>query len=247
MLWRVAPSRCNVLVTGESGTGKEVVVRTLHGMSPRKDAPLVAVNCGAVADNLVESELFGHARGAFTGAMTARRGYVAAAEGGTLFLDEVGELSLAAQVKLLRLDPAARVHAGRRDEGDQVRCPRRRRDEPRPRGRGEGGALPRGPLFPSRRHSLASSASPRASRGNPTSRAVPARALRRAHRAHGRDRVRRWRTGAPRVRRLAGERPRSRELHRARRAPHPGDGDHARRAPRPAYSPAPPPPRRRSR
>ena len=103
MLWRVAPSRCNVLVTGESGTGKEVVVRTLDGMSPRKDAPLVAVNCGAIADNLVESELFGHARGAFTGATGARRGYVAAAEGGTLFLDEVGELSLAAQVKLLRL------------------------------------------------------------------------------------------------------------------------------------------------
>jgi DNA-binding NtrC family response regulator len=103
VLRRVAPSSCTVLVTGESGTGKEVVVRALHEMSPRRDAPLVAVNCGAIADNLVESELFGHARGAFTGAMAARRGYVAAAEGGTLFLDEVGELSLAAQVKLLRL------------------------------------------------------------------------------------------------------------------------------------------------
>lgn len=103
ILQRVAPSNCTVLVTGESGTGKEVVVRALHGMSPLRTGPLVAVNCGAIADNLVESELFGHARGAFTGATTARRGYVAAAEGGTLFLDEVGELSPAAQVKLLRL------------------------------------------------------------------------------------------------------------------------------------------------
>jgi sigma-54 specific flagellar transcriptional regulator A len=99
----VAPSRSTVLVTGESGTGKEVVVRALHDASPRRGRPFVAVNCGAIADNLVESELFGHARGAFTGAVCARRGLVAAAEGGTLFLDEVGELSLAAQVKLLRL------------------------------------------------------------------------------------------------------------------------------------------------
>jgi len=103
ILRRVAPSSCTVLVTGESGTGKEVVVEALHRMSALKDGPFVAVNCGAIADNLVESELFGHARGAFTGAHAARRGYVAAAEGGTLFLDEVGELSPAAQVKLLRL------------------------------------------------------------------------------------------------------------------------------------------------
>ena len=103
VLERVARSGCTVLVTGESGTGKEVVVRALHDMSPRRAAPFVAVNCGAIADSLVESELFGHARGAFTGALSARRGWVAAAEGGTLFLDEVGELSPAAQVKLLRL------------------------------------------------------------------------------------------------------------------------------------------------
>ena len=103
VLRRVAPSGCTVLVTGESGTGKEVVVRALHEMSPRRAGPFVAVNCGAIADNLVESEMFGHARGAFTGAVAARRGWVGAAEGGTLFLDEVGELTPAAQVKLLRL------------------------------------------------------------------------------------------------------------------------------------------------
>jgi sigma-54 dependent transcriptional regulator, flagellar regulatory protein len=103
ILRRVASSSCTVLVTGESGTGKEVAVRSLHDMSPRANRPFVAINCGAIAQNIVETELFGHARGAFTGAATARRGLVAAAEGGTLFLDEVGELSPATQVKLLRL------------------------------------------------------------------------------------------------------------------------------------------------
>ncbi|HSO32663.1 MAG TPA: sigma-54 dependent transcriptional regulator [Labilithrix sp.] len=103
LIERVAPSSCTVLVTGESGTGKELAVALLHDKSTRSQHDLVAVNCGAIPENLVESELFGHARGAFTGAATARRGLVAAAEGGTLFLDEVGELPLSMQVKLLRL------------------------------------------------------------------------------------------------------------------------------------------------
>ena len=103
VLDRVAAAPCTVLVTGESGTGKELVVAALHDASPRAKRPLIAVNCGAIAANLVESELFGHARGAFTGAISARQGLVAAAEGGTLFLDEIGELPLAVQVKLLRL------------------------------------------------------------------------------------------------------------------------------------------------
>lgn len=100
---RVAYSNCNVLITGESGTGKELIVQALHEASPRRKAPLVAVNCGAIPDNLVESELFGHTRGAFTGAVASRQGLIAAAEGGTMFLDEVGDLPAQVQVKLLRL------------------------------------------------------------------------------------------------------------------------------------------------
>jgi DNA-binding NtrC family response regulator len=100
---RVASSACSVLITGASGTGKELFVAALHDASPRAAQPMVIVNCGAIPENLLESELFGHARGAFTGAHAARQGLVAAAEGGTLFLDEIGELPLALQVKILRL------------------------------------------------------------------------------------------------------------------------------------------------
>ncbi|MEM1030455.1 MAG: sigma-54 dependent transcriptional regulator [Myxococcota bacterium] len=100
---RIARSRCTVLITGESGTGKESLVGALHDASRRAEKPLVTVNCGALPESLMESELFGHARGAFTGAHTTRTGRVAEADGGTLFLDEIGELPLNLQAKLLRL------------------------------------------------------------------------------------------------------------------------------------------------
>jgi sigma-54-specific transcriptional regulator len=100
---QVAPSRATVLITGETGTGKEIVARHVHALSPRRDRPFVAVNCGSFADSLVESELFGHERGAFTGAVTSKIGWFEAAHGGTLFLDEIGDLPLSSQVKLLRV------------------------------------------------------------------------------------------------------------------------------------------------
>ena len=100
---RVAPLTTTILILGESGTGKELVARALHEQSPRHSAPLISVNCAAIPDTLIESELFGYEKGAFTGARDLRKGLVEAADGGTLFLDEVGELPLEAQARLLRL------------------------------------------------------------------------------------------------------------------------------------------------
>ncbi|WP_348749952.1 sigma-54 interaction domain-containing protein [Pseudomonas rhodesiae] len=100
---QVAPSEASVLIIGETGTGKELVARHIHNLSARRHRPFVAVNCGAFSESLVEAELFGHEKGAFTGALTAKAGWFEEADGGTLFLDEIGDLPMAIQVKLLRV------------------------------------------------------------------------------------------------------------------------------------------------
>jgi transcriptional regulator with PAS, ATPase and Fis domain len=102
-LRQVAPSDASVLIIGETGTGKELVARHVHALSARRDQPFVAVNCGAFSESLVEAELFGHEKGAFTGAVGAKAGWFEEANGGTLFLDEIGDLPLPIQVKLLRV------------------------------------------------------------------------------------------------------------------------------------------------
>ncbi len=103
VLRQVAPTTATVLVLGESGTGKELIARALHNNSNRKDGPFVAVNCAALSEGLIESELFGHTKGAFTGAVSAKEGRIVYADGGTLFLDEVGDMPLSTQAKLLRV------------------------------------------------------------------------------------------------------------------------------------------------
>ena len=99
----VAPSEATVLITGQSGTGKELIARTIHNLSSRRDGSFIPVHCASLAENLLESELFGHERGAFTGAVSARKGRFELADGGTIFLDEVGEITPSVQVKLLRV------------------------------------------------------------------------------------------------------------------------------------------------
>jgi two-component system NtrC family response regulator len=117
---KVADSEATVLITGESGTGKEVLARLIHQHSPRRNGPMVAVNCAGIPENLIESELFGHVKGAFTGAIANRMGRFQTAAGGTLFLDEVGELKLDMQTKLLRALQVRQIEAVGSDRTDEI-------------------------------------------------------------------------------------------------------------------------------
>jgi len=109
LIAKIAPTNSTVLISGESGTGKELVARAIHAGSPCKDKPFVSINCGALPDELLESELFGHVRGSFTGAVTAKKGLFEVADGGTIFLDEIGDTTPAMQIKLLRVLQERRI------------------------------------------------------------------------------------------------------------------------------------------
>ena len=145
---RIGPTEGRVLITGETGTGKEVVARAIYTKSKRADMPFVPVNCGALTQNLAESQLFGHKKGAFTGADRDHKGFFEVANGGTVFLDELGELDKNIQVKLLRFLESGEIQRLGRQPPDHGRRAGHLRDEPRPAADDRRGAVPRGPALP---------------------------------------------------------------------------------------------------
>ena len=147
-LAQVAPTSATVLLLGESGTGKELAANTIHAGSPRAGHPFIKINCAALPEGLIESELFGHEKGAFTGAVGMRKGRFEAADGGTLFLDEIGELAVSTQVKLLRV---LQEQEFERLGGMETRKVDVRVVEPESRADGQGRAVPQGPVLSAER------------------------------------------------------------------------------------------------
>ena len=228
----VAPTESTVLIQGESGTGKEVVARYIHELSGRADAPFLSINCGALPESLLESELFGHVKGSFTGAVKDKAGLFTAAAGGTFFLDEIGETTPATQVKLLRAASAARGHSRRRDRGGPDRRARDRRDQSRARGGDEARRLPeRSLLSPERLRAAPAAAPPSQGRHSAAGDGVPRADGKRAAGAAEAPQ----RGGARDHARVRVARQRARAGERARARGHPDDRrrdrrDHAPRA-----------------
>ena len=174
---KIAPTDSTVLILGETGTGKELVARRIHDLSLRAGGPFVAVNCGALPENLVESEFFGHRKGAFTGADSPRKGLFEVAHGGTLFLDELGELDKAMQVKVLRFLESGEVRRVGENEVVPRRCPNRLCHESRPAGHGGEGTFREDLFFRVNTFEIHLAAAARAERGHPRPGPVLARPL----------------------------------------------------------------------
>ena len=184
---QIAPSRASVLITGETGTGKELIAAAIHEHSPRAAGPFVKLHCAALAESLLESELFGHERGSFTGAAGRRDGRFQQANDGTLFLDEIGEISPAIQVKLLRFLQEREFERVGGNETISVDVRVDRRDQPRPPADGRGGQVPRGPLLPAERHQPGDAAAARAPVRHPAAgRPLPAQVRRRERQGRSR-------------------------------------------------------------
>ena len=190
LIRRLSRSTASVLVTGASGTGKELVAQAIHFNSPRRDRPFVAVNCAAIPDTLLESELFGYKRGAFTDARTDRAGLFVEADGGTIFLDEIAELSPALQAKLLRVLQEGEIRPLGAARSQKVDVRVRRRDEQGSRGEPGQRRVPAGSVLPAERDSHPPAGAARSRRGHPAAgRAFPGAA---ARRKRGQGRARRF-------------------------------------------------------
>ena len=217
---KIAPTATTVVIDGETGTGKEVVAQAIHSLSPRSRNDLVVFDCGAVPPNLIESELFGHEKGSFTGAVMTRQGLFEQADGGTLFLDELGELPIDLQPKLLRALEQREVRRVGSAKAQQGRRPHHRGDQPQPRGRGHGGPVPPGSVLPPQRGAAAPAVAARARRRHPAARpALPRHRLvqparRTAARKVRGDRARRDDRAAELS--VAGQRARAGQRDRAR-------------------------------
>ena len=164
---RLVGTDLTVLISGESGTGKELVAKALHDFGKRKGGPFVAVNMAAIPRELIESELFGHEKGAFTGAAARRLGRFEQAEGGTLFLDEIGDMPLEAQTRLLRVLQQGEFVPVGGHHADARQRPHRRGQPPRPAAPGRPGRVPRGPVLPAERRPDPPAGAARAGRRHP--------------------------------------------------------------------------------
>ena len=233
MISQVADSGTTVLINGETGTGKELVARAIHANSPRKEGPFVQVNCAAMPDTLVESELFGHEKGAFTGAIQRRRGLFEEAHGGTIFLDEIGELSQAAQAKVLRVLQERQLQPVGSSRYGHGQRPHHRGNEPQP---GTGRcrrAVPCGSVLPPQRvpHLYADAAGAGKRHHSPGRPLHPE--IRKDPRKEGEEDIHACTGHASRLP-LARQRPRTGEQYRAGRDP--GSGRLHRKRPSAAFA-----------